>query len=72
MCSQIEAANRDADALPTLQKEFEGLEKRYASALELMGERDEQVEELQADLEDVKQMYREQINLLCNPDGNTH
>ena len=37
-----------------------------------MGERDEQVEELQADLEDEKQMYREQINLLCNPDGNTH
>jgi prefoldin subunit 5 len=31
-----------------------------------MGERDEEVEELRADLSDVKQMYREQIDMLVS------
>ncbi|KAI7985662.1 Golgin candidate 5 [Camellia lanceoleosa] len=35
-------------------------------ALELMGERDEELEELRADIVDLKEMYREQVNMLVN------
>lgn len=42
---------------------------RYVAAVELLGERDESLEELRADLMDVKNLYREQIEfmvgLLC-------
>lgn len=34
---------------------------RYHAALEMLGERTEQVEELRADIADVKEMYRSQI-----------
>lgn len=48
-----------------LKSEFQALQRRHASALELMGERDEQVDELKADLLDVKGAYRDQIDLMC-------
>jgi hypothetical protein len=31
-----------------------------------MGERDEELEELRADIVDLKEMYREQVNMLVN------
>lgn len=34
---------------------------RYAAAVELLGERDERLEELSADLRDVKSLYQDQI-----------
>jgi hypothetical protein len=49
-----------------MKAELESLRRRHTSALELMGERDEEVEELRADLSDVKQMYREQIDMLVS------
>ena len=52
-----------------MRQELEALRRRHASALELMGERDEQVEELRADLADVKEMYREQIDMLVRQVG---
>jgi F0F1-type ATP synthase delta subunit len=50
--------------LPQLQAEYQELEQRYAAAVELLGERDEQLEELAADLADVKQLYKQQIEAL--------
>ena len=38
------------------------LNQRYLMALELMGEKAEMVEELQADLADMKELYRNQIS----------
>ncbi|KAI8979943.1 TATA element modulatory factor 1 TATA binding-domain-containing protein, partial [Pilobolus umbonatus] len=43
------------------EKEYEQLNERYQTLLELLGEKTEQVEELKADLGDVKDMYRTQI-----------
>lgn len=63
---QCEQFRNESLSLPSLRAELEALRRRHSSALELMGERDEQVEELKADLADVKQMYREQIDLLVN------
>ncbi len=37
---------------------------RYAAAVEMLGERDESLEELRADLEDVKNLYRDQIEFM--------
>lgn len=37
---------------------------RYVAAVELLGERDETLEELRADLMDVKNLYREQIEFM--------
>lgn len=64
--TQCEKFRSEAASLSHLRSELESLRRRHASALELMGERDEQVEELKADLADVKQMYREQIDMLVN------
>jgi hypothetical protein len=50
--------------LPKMQQAYQELQARYAAAVELVGERDEQLEELANDLEDVKQMYRQQIETL--------
>eukprot|EP00897_Mesotaenium_endlicherianum_P010597 jgi/Mesen1/9566/ME000644S08864 len=61
-----EVLRLEAAAAPGLRAELEALRRRHASALELMGERDEQVEELRADLQDVKEMYRDQIDMLVN------
>lgn len=50
--------------LPQLQAEYAALESRYAAAVELLGERDEALEEMAADLADVKQLYKQQIEAL--------
>eukprot|EP00250_Pteridium_aquilinum_P007166 c16947_g1_i1 orf=995-3871(-) len=64
--TECEKFRTEAASLAGLRSELDSLRRRHASALELMGERDEQVEELKADLADVKQMYREQIDMLVN------
>ncbi|XP_043704554.1 golgin candidate 5-like [Telopea speciosissima] len=66
MTAQCEQLRTEAAALPGLQAELEALKLRHYSALELMGERDEELEELRADIVDLKEMYREQVNLLVN------
>jgi TATA element modulatory factor 1 TATA binding len=50
--------------LPQLRAEHASLEARYAAAVELVGERDEQLEELANDLSDVKVLYKAQIEAL--------
>jgi len=45
-----------------LQGQMDELNQRYLMALELMGEKAEMVEELQADLADMKELYRNQIS----------
>lgn len=39
---------------------------RYQALLQMYGEKEEQVTELQMDLEDVKQMYKQQVSLHYN------
>ncbi|GLJ29771.1 hypothetical protein SUGI_0587940 [Cryptomeria japonica] len=66
MTNECEKLRIEVAALPGLRAELEALRRRHTSALELMGERDEELEELKADLADVKQMYREQIDMLVS------
>ncbi|KAJ4952297.1 hypothetical protein NE237_029129 [Protea cynaroides] len=66
MTAECEKLRAEAAALPGLRAELEAIKRRHYSALELMGERDEELEELRADIVDLKEMYREQVNLLVN------
>ncbi|KAK4479604.1 hypothetical protein RD792_015127 [Penstemon davidsonii] len=66
MTEQCEKLRVEAATLPGLRAELEALRRRHSAALELMGERDEELEELRADIIDLKEMYREQVNMLVN------
>ncbi|PSS17932.1 Golgin candidate like [Actinidia chinensis var. chinensis] len=66
MTAQCEKLREEASVLPGIQAELDALRRRHSAALELMGERDEELEELRADIVDLKEMYREQVNLLVN------
>ncbi|XP_020579363.1 golgin candidate 5 isoform X2 [Phalaenopsis equestris] len=63
---ESEKFRTEAVLLPGIRAELDALRRRHNAALELMGERDEELEELRADIIDLKEMYREQINLLVN------
>lgn len=63
---ESEKFSSEAALLPGLRVELDALRRRHNAALELMGERDEELEELRADIIDLKEMYREQIDLLVN------
>lgn len=45
-----------------LEKEMKGVEERYLTTLEMLGEKSERVEELKADVQDLKSMYRELVD----------
>ncbi|XP_059172684.1 TATA element modulatory factor-like isoform X2 [Physella acuta] len=47
-----------------LQEEFTELNGRYSAILQMYGEKEEQVQELRLDLQDVKEMYKTQIDAL--------
>ncbi|XP_042412540.1 golgin candidate 5-like isoform X2 [Zingiber officinale] len=66
MTEQCEKLRAEAATLPGLRAELEALRRRHSAALELMGERDEELEELRADIIDLKEMYREQVDLLVD------
>ncbi|CAN6441625.1 unnamed protein product [Victoria cruziana] len=66
MTAQCEKLRTEVAVLPSLKAELEALRRRHSAALELMGERDEELEELRADIYDLKEMYREQVDLLVN------
>lgn len=54
---------RSSDArVQELEKRFEELDQRYQTTLEMLGEKSEQVEELQADIADLKKIYRELVD----------
>ncbi|KAM3582828.1 hypothetical protein VKS41_004593 [Umbelopsis sp. WA50703] len=57
----VDGLREESKAAEQLKNEHEGLNQRYHAALEMLGERTEQVEELKADIADVKEMYRNQI-----------
>lgn len=56
---EVEEKRKIEERLNALETEHKGLEDRHKTTLEMLGERSEQVEELKADILDVKQMYRQ-------------
>jgi len=52
--------------LDSLRIEMGDISTRYHAALELLGEKTEEVEELRNDLQDVKQIFRDQVTELLD------
>ncbi|KAF9575360.1 TATA element modulatory factor 1 [Mortierella alpina] len=59
---ELEDLQKAASRVPGLEQELGLLKERHRAALEMLGERTEEVQELKADLSDVKEAYRDQIN----------
>jgi len=55
---EIEQKRTSDERLGQLEREHKALSEKHQATLELLGEKTEQVEELKADIVDVKQMYR--------------
>ncbi|XP_039034559.1 golgin candidate 5-like [Hibiscus syriacus] len=66
MTAECEKLKAEAATLSGIRTELEALRRRHIAALELMGERNEELEELHVDIVDLKEMCREQVNLLMN------
>jgi TATA element modulatory factor len=45
--------------------ELAALQQRHSAAVELLGEREEALAELRADVEDMKALYRDQVDALA-------
>ncbi|ORE10751.1 hypothetical protein BCV72DRAFT_199061, partial [Rhizopus microsporus var. microsporus] len=61
MSQEIDKLRAETKKTISLQQEHDQLNQRYQTLLELLGERTEEVQELKADLIDIKEMYRTQI-----------
>ncbi|KAI9655068.1 MAG: hypothetical protein M1829_000701 [Trizodia sp. TS-e1964] len=61
MC-EVESKRVADQRAEKLERELQMLEARYQTALEMLGEKSELVEELKADVADIKTMYRELVD----------
>lgn len=61
LMKELEDAKAASARVPELEKEVADLDTRYQTTLELLGEKSELVDELRADVDDVKTMYRELV-----------
>ncbi|KAI1314422.1 hypothetical protein EDD11_002209 [Mortierella claussenii] len=57
---ELEELQKQAARVPGLEQELGLLQERHRAALEMLGERTEEVQELKADLQDVKEAFRDQ------------
>ena len=62
LMQEIEAKRAVDQALKKLETEHGEMAKRYQTTLEMLGEKSEMVDELKADVADVKAMYRELVD----------
>lgn len=63
---ELEELQSLAAKVPGLEQELHLLQERHKAALEMLGERTEEVQELRADIVDVKEAYRDQISELLS------
>jgi chromosome segregation ATPase len=61
LLKELEGAKSATARVSELETEVDNLNQRYQTTLELLGEKSELVEELKADVQDVKAMYRELV-----------
>lgn len=59
---EVEEKRKVNERIQALEKENQAIQERYLTTLEMLGEKSETVEELKADVADVKQMYRELVD----------
>ncbi len=59
---ELEQKRAADDRVKKLEEEVTQLNERYQTTLEMLGEKSELVEELKADVQDVKSIYRELLD----------
>lgn len=59
---ETEGKRKADERIEVLQRENQVIQERYSTTLEMLGEKSERVEELKADVADLKQMYRELVD----------
>ncbi|KAJ5794105.1 M protein repeat protein [Penicillium paradoxum] len=59
---ELEQKQLSASRVQELETELEDLDQRYQTTLEMLGEKSEQVDELNADIADLKKIYRELVD----------
>lgn len=59
---ETEEKRKVDERVKLLEKENQAAQERYLTTLEMLGEKSEKVEELKADVTDLKQMYRELVD----------
>lgn len=64
LMKEVEHKRGIEEQIKSLEEEHETLSKRHEATLEILGEKSELVEELKADVADVKQMYRELVDTM--------
>ena len=64
LMKEVEHKRGVEERIRSLEAEHETLSKRHQATLEMLGEKSELVEELKADVADVKQMYRELVDTM--------
>lgn len=64
LTARLEEVVKEREEVPEVSKKLNELERRHSTLLELLGEREERIGELEADLTDVKTMYKEQVTEL--------
>ncbi|XP_055682461.1 TATA element modulatory factor [Lutzomyia longipalpis] len=62
MTNQIETMETQLDTTRSMEEKFAELQTQYDALLEMYGEKEEEAQELRLDLQDVKEMYKVQIN----------
>lgn len=61
LMKEVESGKAATGKVESLEKEVVEINERYQTTLEMLGEKSEQVDELRADIEDVKAMYRDLV-----------
>ncbi|PYH44451.1 M protein repeat protein [Aspergillus saccharolyticus JOP 1030-1] len=59
---EVEAKRTSDTRVHELEQRLEELDQRYQTTLEMLGEKSEQVDELEADIADLKKIYRELVD----------
>lgn len=59
---EVELKKAGDERVAKLEVQQQEMQERYQTTLEMLGEKSEQVEELKADVADVKQMYRDLVD----------
>jgi hypothetical protein len=62
LMKEVEEKRALDSKMEELESQVQELNQRYQTTLELLGEKSEQVDELQADIADVKKIYRELVD----------
>ena len=62
LMKEVEEKRGLGERVGALEKELKEVQERYLTTLEMLGEKSERVEELKADVQDVKQMYRDLVD----------